>query len=36
VIGGHVVYWDYSHMTGGYSTSLEPYLEPKFKKVLAG
>lgn len=35
VIGGHVVYWDYSHMTGGYSTSLEPYLEPKFKTVLA-
>ncbi|MFD3584937.1 acyltransferase family protein [Streptomyces sp. NPDC058683] len=36
VIGGHVVYWDYSHMSGSYALSLAPYLEPKFKTVLAG
>ncbi|MHC3473730.1 acyltransferase family protein [Streptomyces sp. 7R007] len=36
VIGGHVVYWDNSHMTGGYARSLAPFLEPTFKKVLAG
>lgn len=27
VIGGHVVYWDNSHMTGGYAESLEPTFE---------
>ncbi|MGW4734085.1 acyltransferase family protein [Streptomyces shenzhenensis] len=36
VIGGHVVYWDYSHMSGSYSKSLAPYLRPSLKKVLAG
>ncbi|MFI8180577.1 acyltransferase family protein [Actinacidiphila glaucinigra] len=36
VIGGNVVYWDYSHMTGSYSRSLAPYLRPKFEKILAG
>ncbi|MGY1500372.1 acyltransferase family protein [Streptomyces sp. QTS52] len=36
VIGGHVVYWDNSHMTGSYARSLEPFLEPTFKKALAG
>ncbi|MEV6171128.1 acyltransferase family protein [Streptomyces sp. NPDC051954] len=36
VIGGHVVYWDYSHMTGSYARSLVPFLQPTFKKVLAG
>ncbi|MGI5437236.1 acyltransferase family protein [Streptomyces shenzhenensis] len=36
VIGGHVVYWDNSHMTGGYATSLAPFLKPTFKKVLSG
>ncbi|MEV5952790.1 acyltransferase family protein [Streptomyces sp. NPDC051987] len=36
VIGGHVVYWDNSHMTGSYAASLEPFLEPTFRKVLAG
>ncbi|MFE4962173.1 SGNH hydrolase domain-containing protein [Streptomyces sp. NPDC056660] len=36
VIGGHVVYWDNSHMSGGYAKSLEPFLEPTFRKVLAG
>ncbi|WP_405732718.1 acyltransferase [Streptomyces sp. NBC_00028] len=35
VIGGHVVYWDNSHMTGGYAKSLESFLEPTFKKILA-
>ncbi|MFD3492419.1 acyltransferase family protein [Streptomyces sp. NPDC058690] len=34
VIGGEVVYWDYSHMSGAYSTSLEPYLRPYFKQFL--
>lgn len=36
VIGGEVVYWDYSHMTGSYSRSLGGYLETKFTSVLAG
>lgn len=36
VIGGKVVYFDYSHMTGSYAKSLAPFLEPTFKKVLAG
>ncbi|MET9440100.1 acyltransferase family protein [Streptomyces sp. NPDC006610] len=36
VIGGHVVYWDYSHMSGSYSKSLAPYLQPTFEEVLAG
>lgn len=36
VIGGHVVYWDNSHMTGGYAESLVPFLEPAFKQALAG
>ncbi|MEU6377564.1 acyltransferase family protein [Streptomyces sp. NPDC046909] len=36
VIGGHVVYFDYSHMTGSYAESLEPFLQPTFKKILAG
>ncbi|MGW1027074.1 acyltransferase family protein [Streptomyces sp. NPDC002577] len=36
VIGGHVVYWDYSHMSGSYSRSLAPYLQPSFKRILAG
>ncbi|MEV0170749.1 acyltransferase family protein [Streptomyces sp. NPDC050803] len=34
VIGGKVVYWDYSHMSGSYSTSLAPYLQPSFEEVL--
>ncbi|MFI9613135.1 acyltransferase family protein [Streptomyces sp. NPDC052023] len=34
VIGGHVVYWDYSHMSGSYSKSLAPYLRPTFEEVL--
>jgi hypothetical protein len=36
VIGGKVVYFDYSHMTGSYARSLAPYLQPTFKKALAG
>ncbi|MEV5728221.1 acyltransferase family protein [Streptomyces pharetrae] len=36
VIGGHVVYWDYSHMSGSYARSLAPFLKPTFDKVLAG
>ncbi|MEU5376004.1 acyltransferase family protein [Streptomyces sp. NPDC002387] len=36
VIGGRVVYFDYSHMTGSYARSLAPYLQPTFKTVLAG
>lgn len=36
VIGGHVVYWDNSHMTGSYAKSLVTFLEPTFKKALAG
>ncbi|MEW1778966.1 acyltransferase family protein [Streptomyces sp. NPDC086777] len=36
VIGGTVVYFDYSHMTGSYAKSLVPFLQPTFKKILAG
>ncbi|MET8977693.1 acyltransferase family protein [Streptomyces sp. NPDC004539] len=36
VIGGRVVYFDYSHMTGTYAESLTPFLEPAFRKLLAG
>ncbi|MDH6452249.1 MULTISPECIES: acyltransferase family protein [unclassified Streptomyces] len=36
VIGGKVVYFDYSHMTGSYAESLAPFLEPTLKKALAG
>ncbi|MFJ6655019.1 acyltransferase family protein [Streptomyces sp. NPDC091377] len=34
VIGGKVVYWDYSHMSGTYAESLAPFLRPTFEEVL--
>ncbi|MET8828819.1 acyltransferase family protein [Streptomyces sp. NPDC004610] len=35
VVGGKVVYFDYSHMTGSYARTLVPFLEPTFEKVLS-
>ncbi|HEY8979269.1 MAG TPA: acyltransferase family protein [Streptomyces sp.] len=35
VIGGHVVYFDHSHLTAGYTESLTPFLEPTVRKALS-
>lgn len=31
-----IVYFDSSHIMAGYAKSLVPFLQPTFKKVLAG
>ncbi|WP_369030565.1 acyltransferase family protein [Streptomyces adonidis] len=36
VIGDQIVYFDSSHITAGYAKSLVPFLQPTFRKVLAG
>jgi hypothetical protein len=35
VISDQIVYFDSSHVTAGYATSLVPFLEPSLKKILA-